>query len=611
MNRFGKSVKWLSVFTAGALVSAPLAACSSKTMDQENIAKPPAVVTDENGNTVSGNKWVGTPTDQITDAQRTFREYDMGIFVGASDLLNAYYTYENPENYYSQWPTKGLSFPGVAEYQQASSGYAMLEQTLSGLDPAELTEEQNRAITDMCFDFHYMSEIYSHPYYIPQLNPMGGKQVVYPMLISLIPFESTDDVERYFTILGDVKNFFTKAFDTEKTRSEMGLGWNDECIDRIVQDCIKMQKDHDTNFMKTTFEERVNKLDISDKEKADYIQKNQELLDLYYYPAMEMLIEKLPELKGKCNDASYLAATADGKAYYEALFHSKTGVEMSVEDCTKLLQKKIDDVYNEYIETWKMKGSYYTFGDLSFDEARDWCKRFTDENLPKIENHDVEVYEIPRQLYDSIQPARYLPAPVDDYTKHTVWLNVATLDDPQYDMFTTVSHEMYPGHLYQHQYQAENLESRYQVFAMSEPYAEGWAQYSEKLMVSYAPFDRAQADLALNASYLYSTFIAARLSIGVEYEGWNYEKCKEYISNYGQDESVTDEYWKRITAEQGYALEYAFGYIFTSDILDSSIEELDGICTKEEVIKAYLDLGCAPFEVLEKDMKAFVESKKN
>ena len=101
-----------------------------------------------------------------------------------------------------------------------------------------------------------------------------------------------------------------------------------------------MKKDHETNFMKTTFEERVRKLGLSDSETDELINKNQELLDLYYYPAMEMLIQKLPELKGKCNDGPYLAETADGKAYYEALFHRKTGTDMSVEECKKLLQEE-------------------------------------------------------------------------------------------------------------------------------------------------------------------------------------------------------------------------------------------------------------------------------
>ena len=610
MRRTCKFVKAFAVLTSGVLLSAPLCACS-KTLNKENIAKPPVATTDENGNRDPGGDWGGKNTEPTTAAAKTFRDYDMGLFIGASDLLSAYYAFDDPKNYYSDWPTVGLMFPDVTDYAGAASSYEMLEQNLSALDPSELTEAQKRAIKDMCFDFHYSSEIYKHYFYIPQLNPMGGKQVVYPLLTSLIPFETREDVDRYFKILADFDTFFTKAYEVEKLRSEKGLGYNDEAIDRIIQDCIKMKKDHDTNFMITTFEERVKKLDLSDSETEDLILQNQQLLDQHYFPAMEMLVEKLPELKGMCNDAPYLAETVEGKQYYEALFHKKTGTEMSVEECTELLQKKIDEIYEEYMPQWKTKGSYFTFGDLEFDEATEWCKRFTEDHFPAIAEHEVDVYPVPRQLYDSIQPARYYPSPIDNYTKHTVWINNAMLDNPEYDMFTLVSHEMYPGHLYQHQYQAENLESKYQVFSMSEPYAEGWALYAEMIMIQYAPFDRKQANLSQMASILYSTYIAARLGIGVEYEGWDYEDCKTYIMHYGQEESITEEYWKRLTSEQGYVLEYAFGYLFTSEILDQAIADLDGICTKEEVYKAYLDLGCAPFTVLKEDMEAFVESKKN
>ena len=113
------------------------------------------------------------------------------------------------------------------------------------------------------------------------------------------------------------------------------------------------------------------------------------------------------------------------------------------------------------------------------------------------------------------------------------------------------------------------------------------------------------------ADLLYSTYIAARLSIGVEYEGWTREDCDEYLRRYGQDDvSVQDEYWSRITGEQLYALEYAFGFLFTSQIIDGAVAELDGICTKDEVMQAYLDLGCAPFAVLQADMDKYVAEMK-
>ena len=319
--------------------------------------------------------------------------------------------------------------------------------------------------------------------YEADAEPAGDSEFVIPFASNDAPANATataDDVPQM--PLYEAPSYVPPTYPTN---SDTPVGYEDTGVYARGSYTVDEEKDHDTNFMRTSFEERIDNLDISESRKKELRQKNLELLDLYYYPAMEMLIEKLPELKGKCNDKTFLAATDEGKAYYEALFRSKTGVDMSVEECTELLQQKIDEIYDEYMPQWKKKGSYFAFGDLDFDQATEWCRRFTEENLPEVSDHDVEVYEIPRQLYDSIQPARYYPSPIDNFTQHTVWLNVAMLDDPNYDMFTLVSHEMYPGHLYQHQYQAENLESRYQVFAMSEPYAEGWAQYSEKLMLSY------------------------------------------------------------------------------------------------------------------------------
>ena len=324
-----------------------------------------------------------------------------------------------------------------------------------------------------------------------------------------------------------------------------------------------------------------------------------------------MLIEKLPELKGMCNDSPYLASTADGKAYYEALFHLSAGTDMSVEECTELLQAKITEIYDRYLPIWQTKGNYFSYGDLSFDDARKWCERFTAEHFPEISANDVMIFNVPEKFSESMQPATYYSAPIDNFTKHTVWVNTGLVENPEYNMFTLISHEMYPGHLYQHQYQAENLESRYQVFATSKPYAEGWAKYAEWTMIHYAPFDQQMAENAWMASLLYSILIAARMSIGIEYEGWSYEDCEAYLGRYGQDSSVMKEYWSSLTAEQCFAVDYAFGFIFTSEIIDGAVEELDGICTKEEVMKAYLDLGCAPFPILKEDMQKFVDSKKS
>ena len=221
MKKYGRTFKTLTLLTCGAILIAPLGACS-KDVDPDKIAKPRAATTatDSAGGLLPDDdqKWlsVGHGSDDESEASQLFRYYDMGIFVGSSDILTAYYSYDDPKNYYCDWPTVGLHFPTEEEYTQAATGYSDFAKELASLNPDDLSEGQNRAIKDMCYDFLYMSEEYKYYQYVPHLNPMGGKQILYPLLTSLIQFNSKDDVMRYFVILEDYLDFFTRVFEAEK-----------------------------------------------------------------------------------------------------------------------------------------------------------------------------------------------------------------------------------------------------------------------------------------------------------------------------------------------------------------------------------------------------------
>lgn len=606
-----KDVKKDISLRGGALLLAvsacvlPLAACSGS--GKRPVATPPVRETKEGDETKDKWSYTSQNQDDMTDDAKKLRDLDMSIFVGAPDILNTYYTYDDPTRYYSDWPTQGLSSYNDTVFEQNAAAYKECIDYLEDLDQDNLSDSEKRVVEDMLFDFNNKMQMYKLHQFIPALTPTSGQQLSFPLLMSLIQFKSKADVDRYLKILDDFYDYFSASMDIEERRSMMGIGWSDENLDRIIEDCKKMTDNKDVHFMRTTFESKVGALKLSSTESKSYIQKNKELLEEKYFPTYEMLIERLSALKGTNKGKIPLAGTKDGKEYYQALFAMMTGTTMTPDEGIKYLQTAIDEIYNKYISFWKQRGSIFSFGNLDFDEAREWCERYTRENYPTIGSNTVSVYEVPKEFAESMAPAMYYVSPIDNYTKHQVWVNTGMLEDPKYDMFTIVSHEMYPGHLYMHQYQAENLASKYQAFAAATPYAEGWAQYSEKVMIQNAPFDREMAEASWMADMLYSALIAARLSMGVEYEGWDYDRCMTYIKKYQQTEDVMDEYWSRITATQGYALEYAFGYLCTSEILDQAIEKLDGKVSSEDVLKAYLDLGCAPFEVLARDMESYVK----
>lgn len=591
----------------------PLTGCNTKN-DIDKVAKPPRATTNEQGqvdpNYIDWNKINGNSDEELTDDELTLQEIDLGYFVGSADILNTYYTFDNPTNYYSEWPTAGLYMASEYDYQQAIVYYQMVIAELEKMDLNQMDPNEARLVKYMLFDFKANAELCQYSMYTPILNPTGGRQISYPLMTSLIQFRTEEDVERYFKILEDYYSYFEAAVNLEKARSEAGIGWNDEGLDRIIADCAYMAENRDNHFLKTTFEERLEALDLKSSDKEKYIMRNENLLDTVFFPTMEMMCTRLEELKGMCNDEPFLASTEEGKKYYESLFQIRAGSGRSVEESIEILQQQIDQLYNEYYPRWEEKGIKYDFSHLSFEDACKWCERYTRENFPQISDNEVSVFEIPKEFAQSMQPACYMTSPIDHVSKHSVWLNTGLVDSPDYDMYTLVSHEMYPGHLYQHQYQYEELDNKYQVFATSIAYAEGWAEYSEWIMLHYAPFNIELAENNWKFRQLFNVLVSARLSIGVEYEGWSYEECLGYVTKYGQGQEYLDSFWSNMSSTQCYCVEYAFGYIYTSEIIEHAIAELDGICTPEEIYWAYLNLGCAPFEVLEVDMQAFIDEKK-
>ncbi len=607
-----KKLETGAIILALSLVMGQLVGCSRN--DKNKVAKPPRATTNDLGqkdpNYIDWNKIREHSADQMTDDEILLQQIDLGYFVGSSDILNAYYSFDDPTNYYSEWPKDGLYMASGTDYQQASAYYQMVIDELEKLDLTQMDASQERLVEYMIFEMKESITICKYYDYAPVLNPTGGNQIAYPLMTSLIQFRSKDDVERYFKILEDYYDYFEAAVTLEQSRSQKGIGWNDAGLDQIIADCNYMAENRDNHFLKTTFEERLEALDLSKSEKEEYIERNEELLETVFFPAMEMLATRLEGLKGMCNDEPYLASTEDGKAYYESLFHLRSGVDCTVEEGIALLQSEIDHIYNEYTPRWNERGVQYNFNHLTFEDACKWCERFTKENFQPISDNEVSVYEVPKEFAQSMQPACYMTSPIDHVSKHSVWLNTGLVDSPDYDMYTLVAHEMYPGHLYQHQYQYEVLDNKYQVFATSIAYAEGWADYSEWIMIHYAPFDIELAENNWKFRQLFNVLVAARLSIGVEYEGWSYEECLGYVTQYGQGKEYLDSFWRNMASTQCFGVEYAFGYIYTSNIIEHAISELDGICTPEEVYQAYLNMGCAPFDVLEADMQAFIDEKK-
>jgi len=58
-----------------------------------------------------------------------------------------------------------------------------------------------------------------------------------------------------------------------------------------------------------------------------------------------------------------------------------------------------------------------------------------------------------------------------------------------------------------------------------------------------------------------------------------------------------------------YYMPYCIGHLNVSDIISNAQDELGSAVSLDEIHKAYLDIGPAPFPIVDKYMKVYIETE--
>ena len=190
-------------------------------------------------------------------------------------------------------------------------------------------------------------------------------------------------------------------------------------------------------------------------------------------------------------------------------------------------------------------------------------------------------------------------APIDNYDENRIYINNGSMYADIY-YFTTLAHEGYPGHLYQTVYSYDSGIEPIRSLLSYSGYAEGWATYVEYLSYTYADIDEDVASfLSHNESATLSLYASS--DIGLHYYGWNLEDMTNFWKSYGiTDESVIKSIMDYILSEPGTYLSYYVGYIQFLELKEYTEELYGEDFSLKEFHKAVLEIGPAPFHIIEK-----------
>ena len=544
----------------------------------------------------------GCQSETSAGQNRQFRQFTKQLFCQelSSNTISLHYTLKNPKEYdirenevtFGTFPTDNKNLLAAVEN---------LEEVLKTFDYNKLSVE-NSLTYDVLKCYLNMTERDAE--YILYDEPMGlvsGVQTQLPVILSEYPFYEQSDVDTYLQLMKTTPEYFASLLKFEQKKSKAGLFMSDKMAEQVIEQCKAFRDMGENNYLYSTFAERVQTVtSLSDKQKSDYIQKNARMMKAYVLPAYDNLICTIEKLKGSGKNEQGLCYLPKGKDYYEQVVEASTGSTRSVEEIRDMTRRQMTEDL-EAMERVMQNSEREVNAAIPQNPVsilQDLQTKIL-TSFPELPDTTYEIKYVPKAMQEHLSPAFYMIPAIDAYNENVIYVNEAQIGNTM-TLFTTLAHEGYPGHLYQTVYFANTNPDPIRTILNFGGYVEGWATYAEMCSYYLAPLTKDQATLLQkNSSIVLGLYTLA--DIGIHYDGWSREDAIAFYKKYGiGDEDNINRIYDLILGSPGNYLKYYVGYVEFLELKKDWVKEYGSQASQKEFHKAVLDVGPAPFKVVEK-----------
>lgn len=544
----------------------------------------------------------GCQSETSAGQNRQFRQFTKQLFCQelSSNTISLHYTLKNPKEYDIR--ENEVTFGTFStDNKNILAAVENLEEVLKTFDYNKLSVE-NSVTYDVLKCYLNMTERDAE--YILYNEPMGlvsGVQTQLPVILSEYPFYEQSDVDTYLQLMKTTPEYFASLLKFEQKKSKAGLFMSDKMAEQVIEQCKAFRDMGENNYLYSTFAERVwTVTSLSDKQKSDYIQKNARIMKAYVLPAYDNLICTIEKLKGSGKNEQGLCYLPKGKDYYEQVVEASTGSTRSVEEIRDMTRRQMTEDLEAMERVMKIseKEVNASIPQNPTSILQDLQTKIL-TSFPELPDTTYEVKYVPKAMQEHLSPAFYMIPAIDAYNENVIYVNEAQIGNTM-ALFTTLAHEGYPGHLYQTVYFANTNPDPIRTILNFGGYVEGWATYAEMCSYYLAPLTKDQATLLQkNSSIVLGLYTLA--DIGIHYDGWSREDAVAFYKKYGiGDEDNVNRIYDLILGSPGNYLKYYVGYVEFLELKKDWVKEYGSQASQKEFHKAVLDVGPAPFKVVEK-----------
>lgn len=549
-----------------------------------------------------------------------FREY------AAENTVTLHFKLSNPSAYGIKTPVSPTygDFSSDTLKKNCSRSKELL-QKLYTFPTSSLTKKQK--LTWQIFQ-DYLNESIMNEKYILYSSPLGtnGLQSEIPVTLSEYRLDNEKDIKDYLSLVNQVPELFTQILDFEQERRNAGLISPSFVIsDTIDQIDQFLNASEENNPLIQSFEDRLTEVEsLSKDQKASYIANNRLLVTDKVLPAYKSLKTSLQAYTNDSKNTSSkerLCEYKNGQDYYKFLLMSNVGTDFSPEDCITILEAQLKNTVKDISSlTAKNKGLYteYLSATPALSAPKEIMNTLKNDSLidfPEIKNISCQLKNVPDALSGTSACAFYLVPPIDSTKDNIIYINKSRVDSNE--LFSTLAHEGYPGHLYQTNYFLTTNPSPLRTFLHCAGYDEGWGTYAQLYSYNFIEFKNVDEQTTKQLRQLYrdndllSLSLSSLCDLYVNYKNYDENALANYLQTYGIDKDSAQNLYRYVIENPTTYLSYSIGYYELDQLKQTMSDSLGKAFKISDFHEAVLNVGSCNFSILRQEIEKETEILSN
>ncbi len=562
------------------------------------------------------------------EEQQAFDEFMEQLFVDSmqSDYTSAHTYLQEPEDFGVDQDSIEVSLGtrfDEESMQEAEESFKETYEQFQAFDRELLNEQQQDLYDTFAFQAKISEQLMDDKFdYYPQVfESMSGLQFQLPSLFSDWEIRNEQDVKDLIVLLDDVLPYVNSALDYTRVQEEKGLLMID--ADSVLTYCEGILERGTQSSILASMQEKVEDLGLSEKQTKAYQQQLEDSFANSFLPAYQNICDRMEEINdsGKNNEEG-LAAFPNGKEYYALILQQSIGSEMSPEEVRTMM----DDAFNDHLMNLQLivlanmdaiepllNGEMPSTPYASYDEILNSISKAMQEDFPEVSNLNYHIVDMNEEIAsDGIAAYFNIPSLDGDSIKQ-MRVNPSSADAGSLDTYITVSHEGFPGHMYQYAYLYENIDSNYAKTMLNVgAYVEGYAVYASYQSLNYLEDINSSLLKAYQENELASYCLYIQADIGIHYEGWTLDDLQDYFTSEGiaVNKEEAGLAYDQLQANPAAFEPYYVGYETFTSLREKAEEALGENFDAKAFHTAILECGIAPFEVVERHVDAYIDRAK-